>query len=85
MLRAEYNLPQGKYFELIVTGRPCGELPFFGETNRTATVKAEEDCELWCLSVGKWRELREKEPKIAQELLRISLKMTSERMESITS
>lgn len=85
MLRAEYDLPQGKYFELIVTGRPCGELPFFGETRRTATVRAEEDCEMWCLSVEKWEELREKEPMVAQELLRVCLKLTSERMESITS
>ena len=85
MLRGEYETPQGKYFELIVAGRPCGELPFFSETRRTATVRAERDCVVWCLSTEKWEELREKEPMIAQELLRMCLKLTSERMESITS
>ncbi|KAB8236282.1 sulfate transporter family protein [Aspergillus alliaceus] len=85
MLRAEYELPQGRYFELIVAGRPCGELPFFSETRRTATVKAEQDCVAWCLSTAKWRDLREQEPEIARELLTVSLKLTTERMDSITS
>ncbi|RWQ92624.1 sulfate transporter family protein [Paecilomyces variotii] len=85
MLRAEYHMPQGQYFELIVAGRPCGELPFFSETQRTATVTAEQDCTAWCLSAEKWEELREREPQIAQELLRVSLKLTAERMESITA
>ncbi|RHZ74684.1 hypothetical protein CDV55_108370 [Aspergillus turcosus] len=85
MLRAEYELPQGRYFELIVAGRPCGELPFFSDTPRTATVKAEQDCVTWCLNAEKWRRLKEEEPEIAQELLTLSLKLTSERMDSITS
>lgn len=85
MLRAEYEMPQGRYSELIVAGRPCGELPFFGETERTATVKAESDCVVWYLGLEKWEELRVKEPEIAQEILMISLKLTAERMESITS
>ncbi|GES60898.1 sulfate transporter family protein [Aspergillus terreus] len=85
MLRAEYELPQGSYFELIVAGRPCGELPFFSETRRTATVKAEQDCVAWCLNVEKWRALREQEPEIARELLTVSLKLTTERMDCITS
>ncbi|KAF9895441.1 hypothetical protein FE257_000347 [Aspergillus nanangensis] len=85
MLRAEYELPQGRYFELIVAGRPCGELPFFSETRRTARVKAEQDCVAWCLNVAKWQALREQEPEIARELLTVSLKLTTERMDSITS
>lgn len=85
MLRCEYDLPQGRYFELVVAGRPCGELPFFSNTRRTATVKAEHDCVTWCLSDEKWRELQEQEPSIARELLTVSLKLTTERMDSITS
>ncbi|KAL4953916.1 sulfate transporter family-domain-containing protein [Aspergillus filifer] len=85
MLRAEYELPQGRYFELIVAGRPCGELPFFSETRRTATVRAEQECITWALSAEKWKELREKEPDVARELLTVSLKLTTERMDSITS
>ena len=85
MLRAEYELPQGRYFELIVAGGPCGELPFFSETRRTATVRAERDCETWCLSVDNWKQLRQREPAIAQEMLTIGMKLTTERMDSITS
>mgnify|MGYP001658436666 CR=1 FL=1 len=85
MLRAGYDLPQGRYFELIVAGRPCGELPFFSDTRRTATVKAERDCVAWCLTGGQWKVLQEKEPRIARELLTVSLKLTTERMDSITS
>ncbi|CEN59670.1 Putative Sulfate/bicarbonate/oxalate exchanger SAT-1 and related transporters [Aspergillus calidoustus] len=85
MLRAEYELPQGRYFELIVAGRPCGELPFFSETPRTATVKAEQDCVTWSLDAENWKRLREGEPAIARELLTVSLKLTTERMDSITS
>jgi SulP family sulfate permease len=85
MLRAEYDLPQGRYFELVVAGRPCGELPFFSDTRRTATVKAEHDCVAWCLSDERWKALQEDEPRIARELLTVSLKLTTERMDSITS
>lgn len=85
MLRCEYNLPQGRYFELVVAGRPCGELPFFSDTRRTATVKAEHDCVAWCLSDERWKTLQEQEPRIARELLTVSLKLTTERMDSITS
>ncbi|OQE43260.1 hypothetical protein PENCOP_c003G04743 [Penicillium coprophilum] len=85
MLRAGYDLPQGRYFELIVAGRPCGELPFFSDTRRTATVKAERDCVAWCLTGAKWKALQDQEPRIARELLTVSLKLTTERMDSITS
>lgn len=85
MLRAEYTMPQGGYSEVIVAGRPCGELPFFGRTRRTAVMKVEQDCVLWCLDREKWEELKSREPDIAQELLTITLKLTAERMDSITS
>lgn len=85
ILRADYMLPQGTYFESIVAGTTCGELPFFSETERTATVVAERDCVAWLLDRKSWEELQEKEGEIANELLRISLKLTSERMSAITS
>ncbi len=46
---------------------------------------AERDSVAWQLDNEKWEELQKKEPDVAQELLRISLKLTSERMSSITS
>ncbi|OKL60224.1 hypothetical protein UA08_04618 [Talaromyces atroroseus] len=85
MLRAEYALPQGRYSELIVAGRPCGELPFFSGTPRTATVRVDQDCVVWCLVRERWMELKAEEPEIAQEMLMITLQLTAERMDSITS
>ncbi|KUI66878.1 hypothetical protein VM1G_01962 [Cytospora mali] len=85
ILRAEYDLPQGMLYESIVAGTTCGELPFFSETDRTATVAAERDCVVWLMDREKWDKLQKEEPDVARELLRVSLKLTSERMSSITS
>jgi SulP family sulfate permease len=85
ILRAEYDLPQGWLFESIVAGTTCGELPFFSETNRTATCVVERECVVWWMDEDKWARLQKEEPDVAQELLRISLKLTSERMSVITS
>ncbi|OIW35187.1 cyclic nucleotide-binding domain-containing protein [Coniochaeta ligniaria NRRL 30616] len=85
LLRAEYDLPQGWLCESIVAGTTCGELPFFSETTRTATAMVEADCVLWLMDAENWVKLQKEEPDVAQELLRISLKLTSERMNAITS
>ncbi|OAA73530.1 sulfate transporter [Cordyceps fumosorosea ARSEF 2679] len=85
ILRAEYDLPQGWLCENIVAGTTCGELPFFSETSRTATVTVERDCVAWLMSREAWEQLQRERPDIAGELLRISLKLTTERMSSITS
>ncbi|KAL2141211.1 hypothetical protein VTI28DRAFT_2670 [Corynascus sepedonium] len=85
ILRAEYDLPQGWLFESIVAGTTCGELPFFSETNRTATCVVERECVVWAMDGDSWARLQKEEPDVAQELLRISLKLTSERMSVITS
>ena len=84
ILRAHYELPQGQYSELIVAGTTCGELPFFSSTQRTSTTSAEGDCVTWMLDHERWRNLQDGHPRIAQELLTISLKLTSERMDAIT-
>lgn len=85
ILRAEYDMPQGLLFESIVAGTTCGELPFFSETNRTANCIVERECVIWQLDKEAWTKMQREEPEIAQELLRISLKLTSERMGVITS
>lgn len=85
ILRAEYDLPQGRLYESMVAGTTCGELPFFSETARTATVSAERDSVVWQMDRKSWDALQKAEPDVARELLRISLKLTSERMTSITS
>lgn len=84
MLKAEYKLQQGKFSELIVSGTTCGELPFFSGTNRTSTTAAETDCVTWVLDEDNWEGLQETQTEVAQELLKISLKLTSERMDAIT-
>ena len=84
MLKARYELPQGSYSELIVAGTTCGELPFFSSTVRTSTTHAERDCITWRLTRNNWAELQKEEGATAQELLKISLKLTSERMDAIT-
>lgn len=84
ILKAEYILPQGQFSELIVAGTTCGELPFFSGTNRTATTTAERHCVAWMLNREKWVNLQKNQPDIAQELLKISLKLTSERVDAVT-
>jgi SulP family sulfate permease len=113
ILRAEYDLPQGRLYESIVAGTTCGELPFFSDTPRTATVVVdkpgaalatvaeaevevegvdeevevdeEEGCVLWLLDRVAWERMKTDHAEVAQELLKVSLKLTSERMSSITS
>ncbi|KAK1781064.1 sulfate transporter family-domain-containing protein [Copromyces sp. CBS 386.78] len=85
MLRAEYDLPQGWLCESIVAGTTCGELPFFSETTRTATCVVERDCVLWMMDQEGWEKLQKEQPDVARELLRMGLKLTSERMSVITS
>lgn len=84
IIRAEYDLPQGWLCENIVAGTTFGELPF-SETARTATAQVDRDCVVWLMDRESWQRLQKEEPDVAGELLRISLKLTSERMSAITS
>ncbi|KAL1894625.1 hypothetical protein Cpir12675_003563 [Ceratocystis pirilliformis] len=85
IIRVEYDLPQGFLSECIVAGTTCGELPFFSETPRTATAVVERDCTIWILEKSSWEKMQKNDADVARELLRISLKLTSERMSSITA
>ncbi|KAI1113660.1 sulfate transporter family-domain-containing protein [Nemania sp. NC0429] len=84
-LHAEYETPQGHLTEPIVQGTTCGELPFFSETTRTATVRAAKDCVIWVMDTTSWDKLQENEADVAQELLRVTLKLTTERMNAMTN
>ncbi|KAI1823976.1 sulfate transporter family protein [Xylaria intraflava] len=84
-LHAEYDTPQGLLSEPIVQGTTCGELPFFSETDRTATVSTIRDCVVWVMDTENWNRLQEEEKDVAQELLRVSLKLTAERMDVMTN
>jgi SulP family sulfate permease len=83
--RAEYELDQGSFFEVILPGTTCGELPFFSETDRTGTVAVENDSIAWLLTRNKFNELEKKDQDVAMELLKVGLKLTKERMDAITS
>ncbi|CZT24559.1 related to sulfate/bicarbonate/oxalate exchanger SAT-1 and related transporters (SLC26 family) [Ramularia collo-cygni] len=85
ILRAEYALEQGNYHESIVAGTTCGELPFFSDTERTCSVVAETECVAWLLTTEKWEALQEKDVQVAQELLKVAMKLSAERMSAITS
>ncbi|KAI5466378.1 sulfate transporter family-domain-containing protein [Mariannaea sp. PMI_226] len=85
IIRAEYDLPQGWLCESIVAGTTCGELPFFSETDRTATAVVERDCVVWLMTKEQWAKIQVEQPEVGWELLRVSLKLTSERMSAITS
>ncbi|KAF3928847.1 hypothetical protein ABW20_dc0101353 [Dactylellina cionopaga] len=85
LLRAEYDHQTGKYYESITAGTTCGELPFFAETPRTATVVAERDCITWAMDREHWHRLQDQYPDVASELYRLALKLTTERMDAITT
>ena len=83
--RAEYELEQGNFYEVILPGTTCGELPFFSETDRTGTVAAENDSVAWLLTRERYKELEREHRDVSEELLKVGLKLTKERMDAITS
>lgn len=83
--RAEYALDQGRFFEVILPGTTCGELPFFSETDRTGTVAVEHASVAWLLTRERFNALERSEGEVARELLKVGLKLTKERMDAITS
>ncbi len=95
ILRADYDLPQGRFWESMVAGTTCGELPFFSEGKRSARVLIEKGgraeggrervAKLWVLDREGWEKLQKEDNEVASELMRVVLKLTSERMGAITS
>ncbi|KAI5808867.1 sulfate transporter family-domain-containing protein [Peziza echinospora] len=85
MFRADYDLEQGQFSESIVAGTTCGELPFFSDTPRSATVVAEKASTAWVLDEVEWKKLQEAHPEVGFELMKVCLKLTSERLSAITS
>lgn len=85
MLHAAYDLPVGQYDESIVAGTTCGELPFFSDTKRTATVSVEGETEavVWRLGREEWARLQADWGEGAAVLLTCALKLTKERMDAV--
>ncbi|KAK9354512.1 sulfate transporter family-domain-containing protein [Lipomyces doorenjongii] len=94
ILKAEYDLDQGRFSEAIVAGTTAGELPFFSDTRRTASMYVERDAVLWKLSKSAWskfvqggdtEEEQARRGEVAMELYRVVLKLTAERFGAITA
>lgn len=73
------------HFLTVAVGTTCGELPFFSESERTSSVIAEQNCIAWLLTPEKWEELQRRDQELATELLKVGMKLSAERMRSITS
>lgn len=96
VLKAEYILDQGKFTEAIVAGTTAGELPFFSETKRSASMLVEREAIVWRLSSDAWRKFichdsssdktdLETRQKIALEFYKVAMKLTAERFSAITA
>jgi len=83
ILRADYAMPAGSFTESIVAGTTCGELPFFSQTERTATVVADTDVKVWMLDERAWGKLQEEWEEGARELLKVALGLTKERVDAV--
>ncbi|KAK9455497.1 sulfate transporter family-domain-containing protein [Dipodascopsis uninucleata] len=94
ILKAEYHLESGYLSEAIVAGTTAGELPFFSDTQRTASLIVERDAVVWRLTRAAWHSFlaldhldaseREQRQKVAVELHHVVLKLTAERFSSVT-
>ena len=82
ILKAEYDMEQGKYIETIVEGTTCGELPFFSDTARTSTTTAERESTCWILTRDSWESIQAEHSDVARELLKVALALTKERMDN---
>jgi len=76
-------MPAGSFTESIVAGTTCGELPFFSQTERTATVVADTDVKVWMLDERAWGKLQEEWEEGARELLKVALGLTKERVDAV--
>src|SRR5689334_1959963 len=73
-LRATFRVEEGnpaRQVESILAGTMAGELGFFANRPRDATLVAEMDCVLWRMADTDYEALVEKDPKVANIFVRI--------------
>ncbi|KAK9462636.1 sulfate transporter family-domain-containing protein [Lipomyces oligophaga] len=97
ILKAENDYEQGHFTEAIVPGTTAGELPFFSETERTATMTVERDAIVWKLTRDAMAQFivdssktddpseRIRRQEILIELYKVAMKLTAERFSAVTS
>ncbi|CAG8580334.1 380_t:CDS:10 [Ambispora leptoticha] len=87
LLRATFKAEigeQAKPVESILPGTMAGELGFFADRPRDATLYADMDCILWQMRTSDYGKLLSKEPLIANEFMRLSLNFSAERLATMT-
>lgn len=87
MIRATYELETGRLIENIAPGTVAGELPFLSETPRTAQLVTTLDSVVWKMDRKSFEKLRQMPGglEIVNELQKIGLSLTSERLSAILS
>ncbi|GBC04792.1 hypothetical protein RclHR1_05880005 [Rhizophagus clarus] len=75
---------QARPVESILPGTMAGELGFFANKRREATLIAEVDCVLWQMRRTDYNLLLVNEPKTANEFMRLALNFSAERLHAMT-
>ncbi|CAG8601827.1 821_t:CDS:10 [Ambispora gerdemannii] len=87
LLRATFKAEvgdQAKPVESILPGTMAGELGFFADRPRDATLYADMDCILWQMRTSDYEKLLDKKPLVANEFMRLSLNFSAERLATMT-
>ena len=87
MIRASYQLETGVLVENIASGTVAGELPFLSDTPRTAQLVTAMDTVVWKMDRKSFDKMRQMPGglEIVNELQKIGLGLTSERLSAILS
>lgn len=70
--------------ESILPGTMAGELGFFTDKRREATLIAENECVLWIMRRSDYEKLLQDEPNLANEFMRLALNFSAERLNAMT-
>ncbi|CAG8512283.1 17103_t:CDS:10 [Cetraspora pellucida] len=87
ILRATWRATEGdpsRPVETILPGTMAGEIGFFTDRKRDATLIAENDCTLWKMEKSDFDKLLEKDPDAANYFMRLALNFPAERLISMT-
>ncbi|CAG8571542.1 8622_t:CDS:10, partial [Diversispora eburnea] len=84
ILRATWRATEGEHakpVESILPGTLAGELGFFAQRDREATLVAENECTLWKMTESDFMKLP---PKVANDFMRLALNFSAERLGTMT-
>ncbi|CAG8721346.1 469_t:CDS:2, partial [Acaulospora colombiana] len=90
ILRAHWRATEDVHerpVECILPGTLAGELGFFTKRKRGATLYADKECKecvLWQMKTEDYDELLDKDPKVANDFIRLALNFSAERLSAMT-